>query len=318
MPNNLADVLPEGTVLLDGGVGIEIDDRGFEDRFPTIGPANALLTDPDLVQAVHEDYLRAGADIITTNTYSTPRERLEEAGLSGRVEEIHHLAGQLAEKARDAVGRSALIAGSLPPTRGSYRPGRVGDEEELRPQYSEQTQNLAPHVDLFLCETMSRVREARAAALGAASAGKPVLVSYTLADNPQGTEEVPPLRSGESLKEAVQALSDLPTDGILLNCSFPESLTAAMPWLRDYTDVPIGGYANAFTGIPEEWDEKTDPNPKRREDLGPEEYEEHVQEWVADGARIVGGCCEVGPEHISHLRGVIGRPARSRSLGPSA
>lgn len=100
-----------------------------------------------------------------------------------------------------------------------------------------------------------------------------------------------------------------PVNGILLNCSFPESITAAIPLLRTHTENLIGGYANAFTGIPKGWNEKSDPNPSRREDLGPEAYGEHVQKWLADGARIVGGCCEVGPEHISYLRDVVDRVA---------
>lgn len=305
MELDLFDVLSEGPVLLDGGVGTEIKRRGIEEKYPTIGSANALLTDPELVQSVHEDYLRAGADIITTHTYSTPRERLEEAGLFEQVEEVNRRAGQLAEEARDEIRGEVLIAGSLPPIRGSYRPDLVGEVEELEPQYREQAELLAPHVDLFLCETMSRIEEAQAAVSGAGSVGKPVLVSYTVTDELNVSESAPSLRSGESLRKAARALSDLPVSGLLLNCSFPESITAAIPHLHDHTDMPIGGYANAFQGIPEGWNEKTDINPDRREDLGPEAYAEHVREWLADGAQIVGGCCEVRPEHISHLRGLV-------------
>lgn len=309
MTNELSEVLPEGLVLLDGGVGTEITRQGIEERYPTIGPANALLTAPDLVQSTHESYLRAGADIITTSTYSTPRERLAEAGIPEQVETVNRRAGRLAEKARDRVDGEALIAGSLPPIRGSYRPDLVGDVQELTPQYQEQAHLLGPHVDFFLCETMSRVKEARAAVLGAASAEKPVLVSYTITDAPNEEEHAPSLRSGESLNEAVRALSDLPVSGILLNCSLPEHITETIPHLRKHTEMPIGGYANAFKNIPEGWYEKTDPNPDTREDLGPEEYAEHARAWIADGARIVGGCCEVGPEHIAHLRDVVDNPA---------
>ncbi|MFO8099394.1 MAG: homocysteine S-methyltransferase family protein [Salinibacter sp.] len=313
-----SEVLPKGPVLLDGGVGTEISRRGYEERHPSIGPANALLTDPTLVQSVHEDYLRAGADIITTSTYSTPRDRLEEVGLTGQVEAINRRAGQLAEQARQETGNDALIAGSLPPIRGSYRPDWVGDRDELEPQYREQAQLLAPYVDLFLCETMSRVREAQAALAGAEATELPVLVSYTIPDTPAGNAEEPSLRSGEPLSEAVQALADHRAEGVLLNCSIPERITAAMPFLRDATERPIGGYANAFTGIPEGWNEKTDATPDRREDLGPEAYGAHAQEWIASGAQIVGGCCEVGPAHIAHLREIIDRAADARGAGSEA
>lgn len=267
--------------------------------------ANALLTNPELVQSVHEDYLRAGADIITTNTYATPRERLEEAGLGDQVEEMNRQAGTLAERARENVNPDALIAGSIPPIRGSYRPDLVGRFEEIEPQYREQAQLLAPHVDLFLCETMSTPEEARAAATGAASAERPVLVSYTIADEQPDDEGAPLLRNGASLANAVDALSDLSVSGILLNCSFPESISAALPVLRQETDLPIGAYANAFTGIPKEWNEKEGTMPNAREDLSPQAYAAHVRQWLDDGAQIVGGCCEVGPEHIEHLRTVV-------------
>lgn len=292
-------------VLLDGGMGQELLRRGMPNPEHSLWSANALLEDPELVQTVHEDFLRAGADIITTNTYATPRERLEGAGLGEQVEALNRQAGTLAERAREAVGRDALIAGSLPPIRGSYRPDRVGAFEEIEPQYREQAQLLAPYVDLFICETMSTPEEARASLTGAASTGLPVLVSYTIADHESTDEKGPPLRNGQSLTEAVQALSDLPARAILFNCSFPESISAAIPSLRELTDLPIGAYGNAFTGIPEDWDEHADALPEKRKDLTPDAYAEHARHWIDAGAEIVGGCCEVGPEHIARLRTVL-------------
>ncbi len=307
MTDSLARKLPDDITLLDGGMGQELLRRGMSDKDHSLWSANALLADPDLVQSVHEDYLRAGADIITTNTYATPRERLEKSGFEGRVEELNQLAGTLAERAREVVNPDALIAGSLPPIRGSYRPDRVGTFEEIEPQYREQAQLLTPHVDLFLCETMSTPDEAQAAVTGAASTDLPVLVSYTIVDQTSPDEAFPRLRNGQSLDEAVEALGDLPVSGFLLNCSFPESITAAISELRRLTDLPIGAYANAFTGIPEEWDEQADAMPEKRKDLDPEAYAEHVRQWLDDGAQIVGGCCEVGPEHIERLNTMLAR-----------
>lgn len=291
--------------LLDGGMGQELLRRGMPSTEQSLWSANALLDDPELVQAVHEDFLRAGADIITTNTYATPRERLEKAGLGEQVDTLNRKAGVLAEQAREAVNRDALIAGSLPPIRGSYRPDRVGSFEEIEPQYREQAQLLAPYVDLFICETMSTPEEARAALTGATSTNRPVLVSYTIADRESPDENGPFLRNGQPLAEAVQAVSDLPVRGLLFNCSFPESISAAIPSLRALTDLPIGAYANAFTRIPEEWNEHTDALPEKRTDLGPDAYAEHARRWIEEGAQIVGGCCEVGPEHIARLRTVL-------------
>lgn len=307
---DLSTRLSDGPMLLDGSLGQELIHRGMPDAEPSLWSANALTEAPDLVQEVHEDYLRAGADIITTNTYATPPERLSEAGLGDQVETLNREAGRLAEQARAAVVRDALIAGSLPPIRGSYRPDLVGEAEEIEPQYREQAGYLAPHVDIFLCETMSTPNEARAAVRGAASTGLPVLVSYTIADPSSPQDVEPRLRNGQSLEEAVDALSGLPVEGVLLNCSYPESISAAIPVLRGLTDRPVGAYANAFTDIPDGFDERADAldsdvRPDQREDLTPEAYSEHVEDWLRAGADLVGGCCEVGPDHIAYLRAIV-------------
>lgn len=305
MLNDFMVMQSEGAVLLDGGMGQELLRRGMRRTSHALWSANALLDEPALVQSVHEDYLRAGADIITTNTYSTSRERLEGADLGDRMVEINRQAGRLAEQAREAVGRDALIAGSLPPFRGSYRPDQVGDFEEIEPKYREQAEILAPHVDLFLCETMSTAEEARAAATGATATGKPVFISWTVVEDVPEDADAVPLRSGESLADALAAVSDLPVRGFLLNCSPPESLTVAMPLLERLTDRPVGGYANGFACIPEGWQETTDASPEKRQDLTPNVYAKYAEQWLKDGAQIVGGCCEVGPEHIERLREVV-------------
>jgi S-methylmethionine-dependent homocysteine/selenocysteine methylase len=149
-PDDLSTRLSDGPVLLDGGLGQELIHRGMPDTEPLIWSANALTKAPGLVQEVHEDYLRAGADVITTNTYATPPERLSEAGLGEEAEVLNREAGRLAERARAAVGRDVLIAGSLPPIRGSYRPDLVGEAGEIEPQYRDQAGYLAPHVDIFV------------------------------------------------------------------------------------------------------------------------------------------------------------------------
>ena len=120
------------------------------------------------MRAVHEDYIRAGAQVITTNTYVAILSRFEREGIGDRYHELNRLAGELAGQARDNCGRDVLIAGSLPPLNGSYRPDRVRPIEEIEPLYRDQAQILAPYVDLFLCETMSTGAEAVAAARGAA------------------------------------------------------------------------------------------------------------------------------------------------------
>jgi S-methylmethionine-dependent homocysteine/selenocysteine methylase len=296
-----AVTLPAGVVLMDGGMGQELRRRGLTEGPPGLWSANALLQSPATVLEVHRDYIRAGARIITTNTYSTKRPRLDDAGIGDRFEALTGRAGALACQARDEQGGDVLIAGSLAPLYGSYRPDLVRPFEETLPLYREQAELLASYVDLFLCETMSSAAEARAAACGAASTGKPVWVAWTLDDRGAGR-----LRSGESVSEAAAALADVPVSGFLANCCAPESITAAMPELAALGPWPCGGYANGFAAVPAGWDTADGIAALGvRHDLDPDAYLEHARAWIAAGARLVGGCCEIGPEHIARLRDAL-------------
>ena len=293
-----AVTLPAGVVLMDGGMGQELRRRGLTEGPPALWSANALLQSPETVLEVHRDYIRAGARIITTNTYSTKRPRLDDAGIGDRFEALNRLAGELACQARDEQGEDVLIAGSLAPLYGSYRPDLVRPFAEIEPLYREQAELLAPYVDLFLCETMSSAAEARAAACGAASTGKPVWVAWTLDDRGQGR-----LRSGESVSEAAAALEGVPVSGFLANCCAPESITAAMPELAALRPWPCGGYANGFARCRRAGDR---PTGSRRWACGgisvPMPTSSTSRDWIAAGARLIGGCCEIGPEHIARLR----------------
>jgi S-methylmethionine-dependent homocysteine/selenocysteine methylase len=174
----------------------------------------------------------------------------------------------------------------------------VRETNALEPEYAELAEMLAPGVDLLLCETMSTSGEALAAARGAARTGKPVWVSWTLADDGSGR-----LRSGETLSEALAVLDGLPVQAVLVNCSIPESVSAAMPELAREAGRPFGGYANGFRPIaPGEGVNDGRDLPDARAELTPAAYADFASDWLAAGAAIVGGCCEVGPDHIAALR----------------
>lgn len=291
--------LPPTPVLLDGGMGRELRFRGVE-ILPTIWSANGLLIAPDVVRDIHRDYIAAGADVITTNTYGVIRHELAREGIADRFQELNELACRLAVEARDDGGRDVWIAGSLPPLYGSYRPDRVRPFAEIEPLYREQAEILAPHVDLLLCETMSSAAEAVAAATAACITGKPVWVSFTLHEDRSGR-----LRSGESIADAVRALGDLPVSGILANCCPPESITAAMPALQASGVSYFGGHANTFGPVPATWtldgSAPSDGVLPLRDDLDPAAYLDHVRHWWNAGATVVGGCCGTRPAHIALL-----------------
>jgi S-methylmethionine-dependent homocysteine/selenocysteine methylase len=303
-------IMQNGVILLDGGMGQELRRRS-ESGDTSLWSAQVMIEQPELVQQVHEDYIRAGAKVITTNTYATVRQRLEKtAGLGDRCPELLRLGGKLAQRARKAVGERVLIAGCLPPLHGSYRPDLVRPYEEIEPIYREHVQALEPFVDVFLCETMSNGKEAYAAAHVAASTGKPVWVAWTLRDD--GSKL---LRSNETIAEAWSALNGLPIGAAMANCCAPESITAAMPALVTLGVPLAGGYANGFAAIPEMWSIKKGVSELgQRHDLNPDAYAAHVRQWIEAGANIVGGCCEVGPEHIKRICEVLMGDSRESEI----
>jgi len=298
--DTIFEKLPDGLILLDGSMGQELINRKASGQ-GVLWSAKALFDHPEVVQLVHEDYIRAGADVITTNSYACIRNNFEPEGLADRLGEMNRLAVELAHRARDIVGKPVLIAGSMGPQNGSYRPDLVGSYEETEALYLEQAEFLADDVDLFICETLSCRLEARAAVTAALSTGKPAWLSWSVEDS-----GVANLRSGESIRDAWADIADTGVSAVLLNCSPPEAISKVLPELVSVCDLPVGAYANAFTPIPEKWDFHGDESiPPSRTDVTPLAYAEHAADWLAAGARIVGGCCEVGPEHISRLNQVL-------------
>lgn len=298
--NSAIGQLPGGVVLLDGSMGQELINRNASGQ-GVLWSAKALFDHPGTVQAIHEDYIRAGADIITTNSYACIRNNFEPEGLLDKLGEMNRLSTELAQHARDNCDKQVLIAGSMGPQYGSYRPDLVRSYVETEARYREQAGYLAPGVDFFICETLSCVLEARAAVTAALETGKPVWLSWSIADTGEAA-----LRSGESIQEAWQDIADSGIEALLLNCSPPEAISKVLTRLVALSDLPVGAYANAFTPIPHQWDYHGDDSiPPPRTDVTPEAYAKHAVDWVETGARIIGGCCEVGPAHIAELHRVL-------------
>jgi S-methylmethionine-dependent homocysteine/selenocysteine methylase len=284
-------------VLLDGGMGQELIKRAPEGPTP-LWSARVMIDHPEIVKAVHLEYIRAGARVITVNAYSATRDRLEGAGFGDRFEELQRTACELAKAARDESGEDVTIAGCLPPLQWSYRPDLANDPDEIAPAYTEIARLQAPHVDLFLAETMSAAGQGLGAVRGAVEGGggKPVWVAWTVSDDDSGL-----LRSGETVAKASAALDGLPVAARLLNCSPPEAISAALPGLAALGG-PFGAYANGFGAISDDFTPgSTVKALSGRTDLGPAAYAAFALGWVEAGATIVGGCCEVGPAHIAEL-----------------
>lgn len=281
--------------LLDGGMGQELIARSGRDPGP-LWATRVMLDHPGLVKAVHDDYFAAGASIATANTYNILHDRLLPHSLDHLYHALHLRALAEAHEARAKAGRGR-IAGSMGPLGESYRPDLTPPVEVSTALYAEKARLLAPHVDLILLETMSSLDLARGALKGAQVAGKPVWLSVSV-DDRDGAK----LRSGESMADLAEVLAEAPAEAVLANCSMPEAMEAAMIALKPL-GLPFGAYANGFSEIsslprPEE---PTAPAYCPRHDLTSEAYTAFALRWIALGATIVGGCCEVGPAHIRHL-----------------
>lgn len=288
-------------VLLDGGMGRELQRRGAPFRQPEWS-ALALSEAPEQVEAVHRAYIEAGAQVITSNSYAVVPFHIGEARFAAEGEALAARAGQLARQAVVASGQPVRVAGSLPPLFGSYRPdlfepARV--DEVLQPLI----RGLAPHVDLWLAETQSSLAEVRTIAAGLPGDGKQLWLSFTLKD--EDVDETPRLRSGEPVTAAAQLAVELGAGALLFNCSQPEVMAAALDTARATfaaagVEIPFGAYANAFPPQPEEATANDGLDPLRP-DLDPPGYLSFAQDWQARGASLIGGCCGIGPEHIAVL-----------------
>jgi S-methylmethionine-dependent homocysteine/selenocysteine methylase len=282
-------------ILTDGGMGQELLRRSGATPTP-LWSAKVLMDEPDLVRELHADFIRAGARVITVNTYAATPERLAREGVGEMFRPLQKAGIDLAVEARDAVGADCAVAGCLPPLFGSYAPTLRLPFDETLAIYRRVVAEQAGRVDLFLCETMASAEEALAAATAAAESGRPVWVSWTLAD-----DGAPRLRSGETLADAAKAVAHLPLAARLVNCSRPEAVDAAFDDLVALGGT-VGAYANGFTAVEALKHGGTVDVLDARQDLGPDSYADFAMGWVERGAAIVGGCCEVGPEHIARLR----------------
>ncbi|WP_170427420.1 homocysteine S-methyltransferase family protein [Ruegeria arenilitoris] len=280
--------------LLDGSIGQELVKRSG-DRATPLWSTRVMMDYPDLVGDVHADYFRRGATVATTNTYAVHRSRLERVGLEDQLADLIGVAVSQACQARD--GGKGRVAGALGPLLASYRPDLKPDVEQAAEKFAEIVQLMANDVDLFLIETVSSVQEAEGALRGTEKAGKPVWLALTVMDD-DGTR----LRSGEPLSDVAPLVERYNPDAVLINCSRPEAIPAALDILATM-GRPFGAYANGFTEISEGFlkDAPTVDALEQRQDLGPRVYADHAMAWIAQGATIVGGCCEVGPDHIEAL-----------------
>ncbi|MEN0117162.1 MAG: homocysteine S-methyltransferase family protein [Agrobacterium cavarae] len=294
--------------ILDGGMSRELQRLGAELKQPEWS-ALALINAPDIVRQVHAEFIEAGADVVTTNSYALVPFHIGEERFRKDGASLIALSGRLAREAADASGRKVTVAGSLPPIFGSYEPQNF-DASRVQDYLGVLVENLDPFVDVWLGETLSLIAEGEAVRQAVAKTSKPFWISFTLDDDTaQVNGDEPKLRSGETVGAAAEWAAGSGAAALLFNCSKPEVMktaveTAATTFKEKDASLEIGVYANAFEGEQGETAANEGLH-STRADLTDDIYSRFACTWADAGATMIGGCCGIGAAHIHKVAGAL-------------
>ena len=285
--------------ILDGGMGQELLARGMEPN-GTLWSANALLQEKyhKLLLDTHCDFIKAGAEVIVTNTFTTRRVRLRDNNVENKFEYLNKKAGEIAQQAK-ILYPNVLVAGGLPPQYLTYEADTRSDQEISENFYS-QARILDPYIDFFYFDVLSSIREFQIAIDSIKEFNKPYLLGAHIS---QGTN----LPSGEKISEIISKIKHKKLLGMILSCISPENYDLNLTEIKSL-GIPFGFKLNGFI--------KTNPKPNYtgaykksktgnpneflgvRKDLTPNKMAEFAQKFKDAGATILGGCCETRPSHI--------------------
>ena len=287
------------TRILDGGMGQELLSRGMKPK-GTLWSASALLDENyhELLLNAHLDYIKAGAEVIVTNTFATRRIRLIENKVEHKFKYLNTKAGEIAKKTKDEYP-NILIAGGLPPQNLTYK-ADDRSEDIIKDDFYNQAKLLNPYIDFFYFDVLSSIKEINVATKSIEEFNKPYLIGVHISE---GTK----LPSGEKISELKDKLKNRKLLGVILSCVSPENYRLNLNEIKNL-GVPFGFKLNGFLKTtPLSRINKTSsrndflqPNEflGKRKDLTPEKMQEFVKEFKDFGATILGGCCETTPAHI--------------------
>lgn len=287
--------LAHEVLIFDGAMGTEIyrhhvfTNRSFDEL---------CLSDPALIRGIHEEYLAAGADVLTTNTFGASRSVLEKFGLGERRREINLAGAKLAREVAAGAGRPVFVAGSVGPV-----PFLPGEERQAVGQMAEQIEALTEGgVDFILFETQpSRAALENCMAAICAAPSLPYVLSFSVGESGETA-------SGETVDRVMAAVPDHvpPPAAWGLNCGVgPDGLLGAVERAVQLTRMPLVVMPNA--GIPRAVESR------RIYFCSPEYLAEYAKRYIALGAAAVGGCCGTTPEHIREMARAVKPLARIRS-----
>jgi len=280
-------------IILDGATGTELERRGVP-MHGVAWSAVALRTHPAVVRQVHEDYIRAGADVVITNTFASARHTLERTELAGEVRDINTRAVNLAKEARESVAedRRVYIAGSMST---SFRPGEEPSADYLKSSYREQADLLAQAgVEILVLEMMTEVEQAVDAIEAAVSTGLPVWVGFSCKMSEDDSEVVLLGSKGETFAQALGILLSLGCSLVSVMHSRIEETVPALRVVQDLWNGPMGAYPESGSFVMPNW--------QFDQIVSPEDLLVQARRWVQMGVQLIGGCCGIGPEHIRVLK----------------
>tara|TARA_Y100000389_G_scaffold172461_1_gene180888 strand:+ start:29 stop:931 length:903 start_codon:yes stop_codon:yes gene_type:complete len=291
------------TRILDGGMGQELLARGMKPN-GTLWSANAILNENyhQLLTDTHRDFVKAGAEVIVTTTFTTRRKRLRDNNVEDKFEYLNKKAGQIAHKVKKEFP-NIFVAGGIPPQNSTYEADERSEEEIIK-NFNEQAKLLDPYVDFFYFDVWSSVKEFKCGIKAIKEFKKPYLIGIHVSE---GTK----LPSGENISD-IKDIFDDQLLGVMLSCVSPENYEANLEELKSLnvpfgfkingfiTTKPKNGYTSTFI--------KSNGNPNeflgQRKDLTPKKIGEIVKKFRNNGATILGGCCETRPSHIYEMASI--------------
>ncbi|MFQ6017884.1 MAG: homocysteine S-methyltransferase family protein [Kiloniellaceae bacterium] len=294
----LQDRLTGGeVVILDGAMGTELQRRGVP-MDEVAWSAAALKTHPDTVRGVHEDYIRAGAEIVITNTFAAVRHVLAPTGLGAEAAALNRRAVELAREARDRAGegRPIWIAGSISNFNAGDDKASFPTPEAARANYREQAESLADGgADLIMLEMMQDTEHSVYAAEAAAATGLPVWVGFSCRIAEDGRTVV--FRRREPETSLAEAFATVMATGGSLAGVMHSDVAVVEPALKVVFERwagPVAAYPHSGHFVMPNW-QFVDVIP-------PEDYAAEARRWLDMGAQVIGGCCGIGPDHIRLLK----------------